>query len=56
METRISQYLLSLGIVILIVANLQNCDAKATFTQKTDALTIDTGLSQEIKKQVRGKI
>ena len=54
METRVSQYLLSLGIVIFIVFNLQNCNAQTRFTPKTDALAIDTGLSQEIKKQVRG--
>ena len=54
METRVSQYLLSLGIVILIVFNLQNCNAKARFTPKTDALAIDTGLSQEIRRQVQG--
>jgi len=53
METRVSQYLLSIGVVILIAFNLQNCNAQTRFAQKTGTLAPDTGLSLEINKQVQ---
>ncbi|WP_419701557.1 L,D-transpeptidase family protein [Mucilaginibacter sp. NFX135] len=54
MKTRSLQYLLSFGVVILSVCNLQNCNAQTRFVQKTGALAPDTGLSPEIRKQVGG--